>query len=131
MIACIKYENLLDKDGNQKYDNMEEAKEEADFMVKKFKKMNYVVKLCINPTRVELNKLFKDIQNMIEKEFIKTNKRILLHFYYTGHGMMKELTYAVLNEPTLTKALFPIERNIRTLSSYKNTAVYLLLDCCR
>jgi len=45
VIACIKYENLLDKDGNQKYDNMEEAKEEADFMVKKFKKMNYEVKL--------------------------------------------------------------------------------------
>jgi len=65
------------------------------------------------------------------KEYIKSNKRILIHFYYTGHGKMKEQTYAVLNNPDFKKAMFPIERKIRNLSLFGNTSVYALLECCR
>lgn len=36
-----------------------------------------------------MNNLFKELIKMI-KECIKSNKRILIHFYYTGHGKMKE-----------------------------------------
>jgi len=44
---------------------------------------------------------------------------------------MKEQTYAVLNEADSKKSLFPIERKMRSLSMFKNTCVYALLDCCR
>ena len=44
---------------------------------------------------------------------------------------MKDETYAVLNEANPKDALFPIERKMRTLSMYKYTCVYALLDCCR
>lgn len=55
----------------------------------------------------------------------------MIHFYYTGHGKVKEQTFAVLNDPVFKQAIFPIEGKIRNLSLYENTAVYALLDCCR
>jgi len=84
----------------------------------------------MNPSRPELDQLFKDIFKMI-KEYIKDNKRILIHVYYTGHGKMREQTYAVLNDPVFKQAMFPLERKIRNLSLFQNTSVYALLDCCR
>jgi len=99
-------------------------------MVKKLRELNYTVHLIMNPSRVELDQLFKDLISRME-ENAKANKRNLLHFYYTGHGKMKDTTYAVLNETTFKKALFPFERKIGTLSLCKNTCVYALLDCCR
>ena len=71
----------------------------------------------MNPSRAELDKVFKDIIKMI-KAYIKDNKRILIYFYYTGHGKMREQTCAVLNEPVFRQAMFPIERKVRNLGLF-------------
>jgi len=51
---------------------MKEAQEEAEFMANKFREMNYEVLLHMNPTRPEMNSLFKEIHQTI-KECIKSN----------------------------------------------------------
>lgn len=43
MIGCTDYSNLKNAEGNPKFDNMMEAKEEAEFMAAKFKELNYEV----------------------------------------------------------------------------------------
>jgi len=130
VIACADYSELLNVNGERRFDDMDEAVDEAEFMVAQFKYLNYEVILRINPSRKEMDKLFLDVKKMI-KEVIKKKERILLHFYYTGHGKMKDETYIVLNEPDAKKALFPLERKMRTTSLFENTCVYALLDCCR
>jgi len=42
-MGCTEYGKLRDQNGNPKFDNMREAKEEAEFMAKKFEELNYVV----------------------------------------------------------------------------------------
>jgi len=130
VICCSQYNKLINEQGKQRFDDMLEADEEADFMVEKFKELNYQVQLCRNPTRKEMNVLFKELSKMIT-ETAKQKERVLIHFYYTGHGKMKEQTFAVLNEPVSKDALFPLESKIRNLSMHKNTSVYALFDCCR
>jgi len=51
VICCSQYNKLINEQGKQRFDDMLEADEEADFMVEKFKELNYQVQLCRNPTR--------------------------------------------------------------------------------
>jgi len=95
---------------------MNEAVDEANYMVKEFKNLNYEVELLLNPDRTKMNDLFKNLMKTVE-ETKKTKERILIHFYYTGHGKMKDKTYIVLNESDPKKSLFPLETKMRTLST--------------
>ena len=130
MIGCSKYDKLLNSKGTLRFEDMNEAEDEAMFMVEQFKSLNYEVELRLDPDRKEMDRLFLNVKQII-KETIKAKERILVHFYYTGHGKMKDQAYMVLNEPEPKKALFPLESKMRSMSLFPNTCVYALLDCCR
>jgi len=68
---------------------MPEAKEEAEFMEWSFRELNYEVELLMNPDNGTMAALFERLQKDI-MERIKKDKRTLIHFYYTGHGKMKQ-----------------------------------------
>jgi len=131
VVGCSEYHNVKNADGNRKFDDMPEAVDEAQFMIEQLKGFNYEVLSLINPSRIEMNELFDKKLKGIIKAGIKAKERTLVHFYYTGHGKMKEQTIAVLNEEDQKKSHFPIERKMRTFALFEYTCVYALLDCCR
>jgi len=52
--------------------------------------------------------------------------------YYAGHGIMANTTYAVCNEGVKrTKIRYPLELNLRSLSTEKGGYVVAIFDCCR
>ena len=49
--------------------------------------------------------------------------------YYSGHGIMKKgRTWAVTN---CDKGSYPLEKMLATLSTYNQSYIVGLLDCCR
>jgi len=130
VLANTDYDKVLNSDGTRKFDDMLEAKDEAQFMEDSFKLLNYETRVLLNPSNEEMTDLFKELFKTV-KQAIKDDKRTLIHFYYTGHGKIKDQTYMVLNEPDFKKSMFPLERKLRTLSLFQNTMVLALMDCCR
>jgi len=61
VFCCSKYENVLNDEGKRKFEDMEEAVGEAEFMEEKMKELNYEVRLYKNPTRKEMDALFKGL----------------------------------------------------------------------
>jgi hypothetical protein len=59
-------------------------------------------------------------------------EKILLFVYYSGHGVMQNTTFLVLNESKNKERFFNIEATLETFTrNYKNTMAILILDCCR
>ena len=88
--------------------------EEADF-----EKMKEVIK-----------RLSLDVANNWENGRMRT----LVFFYYAGHGMMNNYTYAVLNAPAGTKisrTRYPLENSLRVLGNTDGSYVLGIFDCCR
>ena len=55
-------------------------------------------------------------------------------FYYAGHGLMDNITYAVCNPDKDQKKKFikyPLESRLKDLASHKGTYVCSIFDCCR
>lgn len=69
--------------------------------------------------------LFKDLRKEVMNDDIPT----LIFFYYAGHGMCNNLTYAVLNE----EKTYPLEGNLRALAADEDYDTFIigLFDCCR
>jgi len=61
VFCCSNYENVLDDEGKRKFEDMEEAEGEAEFMEEKMKELNYEVRLYKNPTSKEMYALFKGL----------------------------------------------------------------------
>ena len=60
----------------------------------------------------------------------KAGEKTAVTFYFAGHGMQKNYTYAVLNVNE-GKALYPLEKMIRNLAAFPNCFIWGLFDCCR
>ena len=54
-------------------------------------------------------------------------QKTLVFFYYAGHGIQKNYTYAVCNEDKL----YPLEMMLRTIAQIAGAYVVGVLDCCR
>lgn len=61
------------------------------------------------------------------RDMMADTHKTLLVFYYAGHGMMDNHTYAVLNGPKL----FPLEKMLRAFSDHEHAYVIGIFDCCR
>jgi len=55
-------------------------------------------------------------------------EKTLLWFYYAGHGVMKNLVYAVCTDDS---APYPLEAQLMNLSKTKDCYVLGIFDCCR
>lgn len=60
----------------------------------------------------------------------KAGEKTSVTFYFAGHGMQKNYTYAVLNTSE-GKSLYPLENMIRNLAAFPNCFIWGLFDCCR
>jgi len=50
VIACSQYDKVLNANGDRKFDDMDEAEEEGNFIAEKLKELNYEVQLHLNPS---------------------------------------------------------------------------------
>jgi hypothetical protein len=90
--------------------------------------LKFTIFESIDEDKEENLKKFNMIRDIVV-EYKKYRKRkVLIFFYYSGHGeMINNETYGV-NE---IKDIIPIDNWIRLLAKYPNTFTIGLLDCCR
>ena len=80
-----------------------------------------------NATRKDFTEVFRDLQmKLMQNE--KAGEKTLVWFYYAGHGVMKNLVFAVTCDD---KNPYPLERQLAILSSIPNSMVVGIFDCCR
>ena len=115
--------------GNEGFADIEEAETDAQNFKKGAKKLGArLVHLKMMPDAGydDLKDLFSELQ----KELLNaetSGQKTLVFFYYAGHGVQKNFTFAVCNE----EKLYPLEKMLRILATTKNCYVLGVLDCCR
>lgn len=64
---------------------------------------------------------------------LKTDKKetVLFFVYYSGHGVMQNTSYCVLNSPYMYDRYFDLEIKVRYLAETPGTMGILIFDCCR
>ena len=99
--------------------------------------MEAYLELGANPNKIvsikdatieDCSDLFAKFNGKLAKHS-QQKKRTAVFIYYAGHGMMKNYTYAVLNEDE--KKLYPLEKMMRALAKRDNVYVVGIFDCCR
>jgi len=74
---------------------------------------------------------FSELFSNLRQELLNNStdgEKTLLWFYYAGHGVMKNLVFAVTTDGT---APYPLEAQLMNLSTTKNCYVLGTFDCCR
>lgn len=71
--------------------------------------------------------VMRDIQTELNQNH-EAGEKTLLWFYYAGHGVMKNLVFAVTCDD---KTPYPLEKQLMILSSMPSCMVVGLFDCCR
>lgn len=130
LISCSDYSTLRKTDGfgdfnDNKYADIEIASVKTNLI-----KMNFAeedIKILTNPKCTDVKKAFEDIMNECWGSNLSQEKT-LVHFYFNGHGSMDTTTQIVLNG---RDQVFPAEKMLRILASFKDTYVMALLDCTR
>ena len=80
-----------------------------------------------NADRAYFSELFADLRQELLNN-ASAGEKTLLWFYYAGHGVMKNLVYAVCTD---TRSPYPLEAQLMNLSSTKGAFVLGIFDCCR
>ena len=73
---------------------------------------------------------FKELFRDLQRELLSgeaNGEKTLVFFYYAGHGIQRNLTYAVSNE----EKVYPLEKMLRVLATTPKSYVLAVLDCCR
>lgn len=83
-----------------------------------------------DPDRDELLRLFKRLTAECKASYA-AGKRTAIIFMYAGHGIMSDMTFALMNTIDPKKMLFPIEKKVRQLAELQSTYVISLFNCCR
>lgn len=73
--------------------------------------------------------LFRNLTSEICNNWDRGRDFTLIFFYYAGHGLMENFTFAVVNE--IKKARFPLEKFLRVLGTTPGAYVLGVFDCCR
>jgi hypothetical protein len=90
--------------------------------------LNFTVFESIDEDKKENKNKFKIIMNTVAEYRNNRKRRVLIFFYYSGHGEMINNETCGINE---IKDIIPIDNWIRKLAMYPNTFTIGLLDCCR
>ena len=76
--------------------------------------------------------LFATIGSKARKDWVENQIKTLIWVYYSGHGVMKNTTFAVCDKGTrAARAWYPLEKQLRMLAGIKGTYVVGVFDCCR
>lgn len=57
--------------------------------------------------------------------------QLLVFVYYSGHGIMRDNNYCVINSPNMWERYFPLEVKLRRLTELPGVLGFLIFDCCR
>ena len=80
-----------------------------------------------NAGREYFSELFSNLQHELLNNSTE-GEHTLLWFYYAGHGVMRNLVYAVTTDGM---SPYPLEAQLMNLSTTKNCYVLGTFDCCR
>ena len=78
-----------------------------------------------------MNQLFRDLKEIVNKNWSDGQKRTQIIFYYAGHGVMNVDTEMLLNTSNEKKVRFQLELRIRLLGQMPGAYTVGIFDGCR
>ena len=74
----------------------------------------------------------KKLRNTIYNNWTNGRQKTFVFFYYAGHGIMTNTTFAVCNGgKRRTKIQYPLEKELRSIGTEEGGYVLGIFDCCR
>lgn len=78
-----------------------------------------------------LDEGFKKLREKFKEADKSRTKKVLAFVYYSGHGAMDTTTKIVLNSEDKIEQIWPLESKLSVITSYQNTYLVSIFDCCR
>ena len=130
--VCIHNSDYSDRrkiPGNEGFEDIEECDKDAVNFRKGVKQLGarqLHIKDIPDAGYDDFKELFRDLQRELLQGEANGDKT-LVFIYYAGHGIQRNLTYAVANE----EKVYPLEKMLRVLATTPKSYVLAVLDCCR
>lgn len=130
LIGSEKYEKVVVQ-GKIIYKDVTQSKQDIENMTTLLFQLKFdEIITTIDPTcKKDYEEGIKKLYTVCQKA--NANTQVLLCVYYSGHGVMKNTNYCVVNTSDMWERYFNMEEQVCRLTELKNVMGLLIFDCCR